>query len=374
MMSSEELPGLYVHIPFCKTKCPYCDFYSIPEAGLVDAFLEALKKEAFLYRGVFSGFDSLYFGGGTPSLLTGERFAALIRTIRSVFMFHDDTEVTVEMNPDDVSEELLDQLRAAGVNRISIGIQSLDDKELLFLKRRHSAEKARQALGLVRQAVFDNFAADLMYGLPEQSEDKWIATIEEVLMFRPSHISCYELTIAPETPFGGMLRAGGIVLPSEDRQRTLFLASSRLLRDSGFTHYEVSNFARNEACRSRHNRKYWRRVPYLGLGPSAHSFHRDERWWNVRSVAEYCRILQGNSAPVGGRELLTAGQAALERLFLGLRSLEGVSLADIKANEAMRCNMERLIADHLVEIRDEMLIPTIEGYLLADRLPLLLSG
>ena len=373
-MNKKEWPGLYVHIPFCKTKCPYCDFYSIIDHAAMDRFVTALKRESVLYGKTFSRFDSLYFGGGTPSLIDEKGLAEIFTALRAQFEFSPDTEITVEMNPDDVTAEKLESYRNLGVNRISLGIQSLNDQELAFLKRRHTAEGAKKALTLIREHGFENVGIDLMNGLPGQTEERWTDTLEEALSFGPAHISCYQLTIGSKTFFGKMLHEGKLKMPSEEKQGKTFLSTSRLLEKRGFIHYEVSNFARGKKYRSRHNLKYWRHIPYLGLGPGAHSFHKNRRWWNVRSVEQYCAALNKNDKPIEGDETLSPDQLELERLFLGFRNLEGIDIKDTFHKPPCENALKRLITSKYVEVRSGKIIPTAKGYLIADRLPLMISG
>jgi putative oxygen-independent coproporphyrinogen III oxidase len=373
-MNNKELPGLYIHIPFCKTKCPYCDFYSIIDHAAMDGFITALKKEAVLYKKAFQQFDSLYFGGGTPSLIDEKELAGIFTTLRAQFTFSPDTEITVEMNPDDVTTEKLECYRKLGVNRISLGVQSLNDKELALLKRRHTAEEAKKALALIHEQGFDNVGIDLMNGLPGQTEKHWLKTLEEALSFGPAHISCYQLTIGSKTLFGKMAHEGKLKMPSEEKQRKIFLSTSRFLQERGFIHYEVSNFSQSEGCRSRHNLKYWRHIPYLGLGPAAHSCHNNRRWWNVRSLEQYCAALnKNNNKPVEGEEKLSPEQLELERLFLGFRNLEGVNIKNTLDKPLCENALKKLIASKHVEVHSGKIIPTVKGYLIADRLPLMIS-
>ena len=195
-------PGLYIHVPFCQTKCPYCDFYSITSPDLISAYLKALEIEASFYKDSFASFDTLYLGGGTPSLLDAEQLTALVNTPRRHFKFTPDTEFTLEANPDDITAEKLRLWRELGINRLSLGVQSFDEAELVFLQRRHTARQTRRAMELIRAAGFDNLGLDLMYGLPGQSPDTWLQTLETALGFTPEHLSCYQLTIAEGTPAG----------------------------------------------------------------------------------------------------------------------------------------------------------------------------
>ncbi len=336
MMNRERPAGLYVHVPFCRAKCPYCDFYSTPALSLVEAWLSAVKKEALFYTGIFPAFDSLYFGGGTPTIVPDNAFKDLIAFLRDHFMFADDSEITVEANPEDLTQEKLAALLACEVNRLSIGAQSFDDEELAILKRRHSARDVEAALERASAAGFDNIGIDLIYLIPGQTEKSWMNSLQRALSFEPTHLSCYQMTFEEGTAFGRMRAEGKIVAAHEEAERRFFLLTSRFLEEHGFIHYEISNFAREEASRSRHNGKYWRHVPYLGLGPSAHSFDGASRWWNVRSVKQYCRALDANAKPIEGSEILTEEQFRLERLFLGLRTRDGISLADATTSAASR--------------------------------------
>lgn len=373
-MNNTESPGLYIHVPFCKTKCPYCDFYSITDPALSARLIRSMKAEALLYRDIFPEFDTLYIGGGTPSFIDAVLLEDLIVFLRSTFQFHPHAEITLEMNPDDVTMGKLHFYRSLGINRVSLGVQSFRNKELRLLRRRHTAEKAKEALIMIDECGFTNAGIDLMYGLPRQTKKDWIDTLEEACSFGPAHLSCYQLTIAAETPFGRMQKEGRLMLPSEGKQRNLFLATAQFLANKGFIHYEVSNFARGVEKRSRHNLKYWRRIPYLGIGPSAHSFFRNERWWNVQSVEKYCTILEKGKKPVEAHENLTDGQMELERIFLGFRNLEGIELEDLPREIIAKESLKKLVANGLVKIENKRIIPTTEGYLVADRLPLMISG
>jgi len=293
--------GLYVHIPFCKTKCPYCDFFSIMSPGQVPAFLAALDAEARLYREQFSSFDTLYLGGGTPSLLEDPHLASLLASLRRHFNFSQDCEITLEANPDDITTGKLTLWRGLGLNRLSLGAQSFDENELRFLGRRHTAGQTTAAIGLIRAAGFTNLGLDLIYGLPGQPPAAWLNTLETALRFNPEHLSCYQLTLAAETPMGREAAQGDLVPLNEEAQREFFLLTTGFLKARGYLHYEVANFARREKYICRHNRKYWTRVPYLGLGPAAHSFNGSQRWWDFSSVEQYCSSLKAGAAPVAGQ-------------------------------------------------------------------------
>jgi oxygen-independent coproporphyrinogen-3 oxidase len=362
-----------VHVPFCQTKCPYCDFYSVTSPHLISAFLSALEQEARLYRGQFSAFDTLYLGGGTPSLLTGAQIAKLTQIVRRHFSFAAETEFTLEANPDDISREKLRLWRDLGVNRLSLGAQSFNEAELAFLQRRHTAAQTRAALSLIRAAGFENLGLDLIYGLPGQTPDAWLRTLEQALACAPEHLSCYQLTLAPGTPLSRRAARGRVALPDEEAQRTLFLLTCEFLEDRGYLQYEVANFARGEEHLCRHNWKYWQRLPYLGLGPAAHSFQGGRRWWNRRSLTGYAAALAAGRAPRAGREALLPEQVRLETLYLGFRTREGVDLEVIQGRSGWDRVLSRLQAAGLLRLRHGRVAATPRGLVLADRLPLLLA-
>ncbi len=373
-MTEFEHPGLYVHVPFCKTKCPYCDFYSVTSLCSIPDWLEAIKREMLLYRDRFSRFDSLYLGGGTPSLLPDHDLADLHQHLLSCFSFSSDTEFTVEVNPDDIHSSKLMALRDLGVNRISLGVQSFDDRELRFLKRRHTADQAVKALDGFKGAAFAKVALDLMYGLPGQTESGWVKTLEQAVSFNPEHISCYQLTVEERTPFG-ILQARGEMKPlDEERGSAFFILTSAFLKEKGYLHYEVSNFARGEKNLCRHNLKYWRRAPYLGLGPSAHSCRAGSRWWNFRDLKEYCRALAQVKPAVAGTETLTQEQALLETMLLGFRTRDGVDPEIFRNRPGTEEVLRHLRQAGLVHIVGGRVVPTVKGFLVADSLPLLFAG
>jgi putative oxygen-independent coproporphyrinogen III oxidase len=367
------LPGLYLHIPFCLTKCHYCDFYSSTDSSPIQDFIAALAQEMRLYRACHPLFDTLYLGGGTPSLLAAEDITEIFRQIHRNFTFTTDAEITLEANPDDVTAAKLRLWRDLGVNRLSLGVQSLNDIELRFLGRRHTAAQSRQAALLAREAGFDNLGIDLIYALPGQTEAGWLATLKEVLVLQPEHLSCYLLTIEADTPLGKQQARGKFSPVPEERQRRFFLRTSEYLAERGYLHYEVSNFAREERYLARHNSKYWLQVPYLGLGPSAHSFNWRWRWWNVRSVQEYCRLIGEGRAPIAGKEYLTQTQQHLETLCLGLRTCKGIALADLIHFPKSEQTLAGLCEAGLLTIEQDRARPTPEGFLVADSLALMLS-
>ncbi len=312
-------PGLYLHIPFCQTKCPYCDFYSITNKSLMPSWLEALEQEINLCQNAaeLSRFDSVYLGGGTPSLLSAKELTGIVTPIQQHFMLTATAEITLEANPDDVTPEKLRLWKEFGVNRLSLGVQSIKRSGARFLGRRHDAAQARHALILAREAGFDNLGVDLMYALPRQTEAGWQATLEGVLAWQPEHLSCYQLTIEANTPLGEKRAQGQLKPVAEEQQRAFFLLTSEFLEARGYLHYEISNFARGKHNISRHNTKYWQHVPYLGLGPAAHSFDGRVDAGITGPWSEYCRVLAEGRAPIAGEELFTERSSTWKRCASG---------------------------------------------------------
>ncbi len=296
--------GLYLHVPFCHRKCPYCGFFSLPSKRMLKPWMKALGAEMRRYGRGFGPFDSLYVGGGTPSSLPAEAMAELVRRLEDCFVFVPGSERTVEANPTDISRAKVCALRRLGFNRVSLGVQSWNDGELRFLGRSHTAKEAQQAFQRLREAGFENLAVDLIYGLPEQGLASWMRTLDRTVALEPEHVSCYQLSFEPRTPLGRLAARGAVTPPQEEHAVELFLAASHFLTSHGYVHYEVSNFAKGPHRRSRHNRKYWTHVPYLGLGPAAHSFDGSTRWWNVRSVRRYVAALGADRSVVEGKESL----------------------------------------------------------------------
>jgi oxygen-independent coproporphyrinogen-3 oxidase len=301
--------GLYVHIPFCLQKCPYCDFYSITDLSCVPAFLKALKKEMSLVHEVSLQFDSLYIGGGTPSVLKTHYIGDIIKTADKYFKILPACELTIEINPGTVQSEDLNNYEKIGINRINIGVQSFRDENLKFLGRIHSVQNAGDTIKRARQAGFNNLGLDLIYCIPGQTKTSWLEDLEKAVAFEPQHLSCYMLTYEQGTPLDRNRQKGCFQPMGGKRAGELFQMTAEFLRTRGYQHYEISNFAISNALRSRHNQKYWSSAPYIGLGPSAHSF-----------------IPPMRRLPVSGKEELTGEQLMIEAVYLGLRKTEGIDL------------------------------------------------
>ncbi len=366
-----KVPGLYIHIPFCISKCGYCDFYSVTPALQIPDFLEALFKEMEMYRDRFEAFDTVYLGGGTPSVLRPEQLETILARLRENFTLLPDSEITFETNPADLDQDYLESIRDIGINRLNIGVQSFDQEILRFLGRRHSRNQAFSAIKWSREVGFTNLGLDLIYGVPGQAISSWLETLRHALTFKPEHLSCYQLTVEPQTPLGARYKKGDIVLPDENLQHEFFVKTAETLKEAGYVHYEVSNFAREGRFASRHNQKYWDHTPYLGLGPSAHSFLGHQRWWNHRSLERYVAAFQSGTSPVEGTEILTIDQLRLEALYLGLRTKKGIHLQDYATRYA--CDLLASKSDMLTKLREEGFLSVENGYLQPTRAGLLMA-
>lgn len=324
-------PGLYIHVPFCLRKCPYCDFYSESDLTRKGPYLAALEREMDLVAADLpdSGeFDTVYFGGGTPSLLAPSEVARVLAAARRRFAFSADVEVTLEVNPGTVTPDKLAGFRQAGVNRLNIGVQSLADETLRFLGRLHTAGQAREILAAARACGFDHIGADLIYGVPGQGEGDVLSDVAGLLACAPEHLSCYMLTLEEGTPLYVRHSNEAFAMPDDAVQGGLFGAVSDALTARGYLHYEVSNFARTARHISRHNTKYWEMVTTVGIGPSAHGFSREGlyRWWNVAHTGSWLEALARGERPLEGGESLGPEELMTEALYLGLRRMEGVDL------------------------------------------------
>ncbi|HBI47477.1 MAG TPA: coproporphyrinogen III oxidase [Smithella sp.] len=373
----KEQAGLYIHIPFCLSKCGYCSFYSIKSINLIPEYIAALKKEIKYYRNIFSSFDTIYIGGGTPSLLSAVQIDDLISTLNKYFDIDRQAEITIEVNPGDVSLEYFQALRKLGINRLNIGVQSFDDKVLKFLGRRYSSKEAITSIEAARASGFDNLGIDLIYGVHGVNIKSWKNTLQKAVSFAPEHISCYQLSLDDRTPLYKKYSLNDWHLPDENTELKLFLTNSEELENAGYIHYEVSNFARLDKFKSRHNQKYWQHAPYLGLGPAAHSFLNNKRWWNKAAVKTYLNKIVQGKMPVEDTETLSAEQLQLEALFLGLRTQAGIDLKLYKTRHGIDLLADKetiidvLIKNKLVELRNGFLYPTRAGMAIADSLALI---
>jgi oxygen-independent coproporphyrinogen-3 oxidase len=288
-------------------------------------------------------FDTIYIGGGTPSLLKPAEIEKIIDNTFALFKITSDPEITVEINPGTITSESMKDFRLSGINRINIGVQSFNDLNLEFLGRIHSAEDGKRAIRLARNAGFENFGIDLIYGIPEQTESSWLSDLKTGVGFDPEHISCYMLSYEQGTPLYNDLIKGRFSPIPESLAASLFISTGVFLKKRGYNRYEISNFARSEETQSLHNKKYWTYAPYIGFGPSAHSFDGTRRSWNVKSVSDYIKIAEAGNSPVEGEEELTEEQQMIEAIFLGLRQKYGIDTGLF--NEKFNVCFEEIFSD-----------------------------
>jgi len=376
---------LYVHIPFCLRKCAYCDFYSVArESKEMDPFLAALCQEIDLRTAETKGpCETVFFGGGTPSLLTPDRLEAILTRLRDRFGILPDAEITLEANPGTVDVERLRAYRALGVTRLSLGIQSFRDSELQLLGRIHDRAAALAAIQATRDAGFDNLSLDLIFATPGQALNAWEETLDTALAFQPEHVSAYSLTVEDGTPLALRIRSGALTPCSADLAAVMYERTIERLTATGYDHYEVSNYAR-PGFPCRHNMVYWTHRDYSGFGPAAHSFRRSDagtrgrRFWNVADLDAYGRRLREGRSPIEGQEELGADEMWRERIFLGLRTgrLDLARLADEFGRNlaAERSEALRMLAEAgLILSRGTSLDLTVRGFLLCDDICLRLT-
>ena len=334
--SSPTPAGLYIHVPFCQAKCPYCDFYSLTDLRLIPAYIDALGVELNLTEFALPPADSIYLGGGTPSVLSPRQIAKLLDRVYACFSVTVDAEVTLEVNPGTATPASLAAYRKAGINRLNIGLQSISDQHLRFLGRIHTSDQGIATYDWAREAGYTNVGLDLIYGIPGQTRLGWEAEMAAIVDLRPDHLSCYALTMEPGTPLAKKVWSGWVPALAEGVAGELFSATVAFLNQHGYRQYEISNFAREAVGdardrRSRHNRKYWTLAPYLGFGPAAHSFVDATRWWNHSALDRYLADLKAGRRPLAGSELLTRDQQIMEFVYLGLRQTDGIDTLEFAA-------------------------------------------
>jgi oxygen-independent coproporphyrinogen-3 oxidase len=385
--------GLYIHVPFCQTKCPYCDFNTYQGIeGLMEPYLDALTTELARWGAALSRprVNTIFFGGGTPSYLAQGAIGRILASAQGAFALSPGAEITVEANPGDLSEAACRTLLAQGVNRLSIGVQSLDDGLLQMLGRRHNAAQAVLACQEARRAGFANVNLDLMYGLPHQTMPQWRETLERLLALGPAHISAYCLTLEEGTPLHRWVAQGKLPEPDPDLAADMYHYAEDALEDAGYQHYEISNWCL-PGFPAQHNLIYWRNLPYLGVGPGAHSRLGEFRFWEVDSPRDYIRRVRqwagscplpwpglteavlGGILPVGGHEHISPRLAAAETMFLGLRLMEGLDLpeaslqAGLDLADRYRREIGELREQGLLELAGSRLRLTKRAYLIANQ-------
>ncbi|MCQ2317964.1 MAG: radical SAM family heme chaperone HemW [Bacteroidales bacterium] len=371
------MAGIYIHIPFCKSKCAYCNFFSVVNGKQRADFLDALKKEAVIRKSYINEeVETVYFGGGTPSILKPDEMQSVLDVLYKNFNISGDAEITLEANPDTVSKELLKDFNTIGINRLSVGIQSFHDDDLQYLSRKHDSKHALQVLDWANETGFQEVTMDLIYGIPTLTEEKWAANLDIFFSKGINHLSAYALTIEPKTALGQRISRGVAAPVDEDAMIRHYEMLVERAENEGFEHYEISNFAK-PGHHSRHNRSYWIGVKYLGLGPSAHSFDGASRQWNTASVTEYCKLINEfpNSLKMNWfeKEVLTSDDRYNEYVMTSLRTRWGCDAGVISRNfgEKYRIYFEKNIVPYL---RDGRLVRKGSCYALTENGMLFADG
>ena len=371
------MAGIYIHVPFCTKRCYYCDFYSSVNTRLTDEYVHALLQEIEGKQHFFSNYSkeeqiirTIYFGGGTPSLLSLESIKSILQKLANQVTISEKLEMTFEVNPDDLSLEYLMGLKTLGINRLSIGIQSFDDGFLKMMNRRHNSKQAESSIEMALKVGIDNISIDLIYALPGLSNDLWKDTLEKAFSFPVKHISAYHLGIEKGTVFGNWLKKGKIKETDEEISLEQFKMLNETAINFGFEHYEISNLAL-PGFRSKHNGAYWNNVPYLGLGPAAHSFNGTHRFWNVSSINKY---VETTSASFGESEMLTTENQLHEYIMTRLRTTQGIDLRFIQQQFGIeeRLKIENYLKKYVnashFEILGDYLRLSLKGWFTSDRI------
>ena len=367
--------GIYIHIPFCRSRCSYCDFATgLYQSDLaeryVGAVVQEIKSSTLANRSI--RVDTIYFGGGTPSLLLPPQVSQLLDVVHSRFEVHTETEVTMEMNPGTISAETLNGFRKLGINRASFGVQTFDDHELARLGRSHNADDARRTFSQLRDAGFENVSFDLIAGLPGQTLTQWKKNVEEALGLRPEHLSFYLLEVHAGTPLADHIRRGLQPKPDEDLAAVMYRWMLERAEEAGYEHYEISNLCL-PGLASRHNTKYWIGDPYFGFGCSAHSYDgHGRRWENQRDMNQYVQAIESGESPIVNEELLNESDMRSEAVYLGLRMMRGVNTKRFRDSfgidlvETYQTDLSRFVDAGLVELNGDTLKLTRAGALMSN--------
>ena len=366
--------ALYLHIPYCLHKCGYCDFNSHPEnreesTHYVEALLQELKNYSATLKN--SSVPTIFVGGGTPTILPPSQLKKILDTVRQSFDLTADCEITIEANPATIKQETFQEIRAAGYNRISIGVQSFDEKELLLLERVHSVEEIHSTVQRARSAKFENLSMDLMFGLPDQTVEKWQSHLNQAIAKNPDHLSTYNLTIEPATAFFKLHAKGKICLPDEDIQLEMYETTIQILEQAGYPQYEISNFSK-PGRESQHNINYWNNGEYLGVGAGASSYLSGERFKNINLPSQYIREINNKGIAVDSRERLEPLEAMGETLMLGLRLLKGISIDvfenrfQVSFEKVYGKVVESLLHQKLITFNQKRIALSRKGLFLAD--------
>ncbi|MEO1254372.1 MAG: radical SAM family heme chaperone HemW [Bacteroidota bacterium] len=369
------MAGIYIHVPFCRQACHYCDFHFSTNLQLLNEMVEAINKELSSRSSYLKDeVQTIYFGGGTPSLLSADLIQSILDKMFDLFDISNEVEITLEANPEDLSESYAKNIKNVGINRLSIGVQTFDDDRLKWMNRAHSSGQSKIAIQHARNAGFDNISLDLIYAIPGHDRGVWNEELEKICSMNPEHISLYGLTIEEKTVFGKWAKENKLDQVSEGNAADQYLHAIEYLKKAGYNQYEVSNFGKN-GYHSRHNSAYWRGIPYLGIGPGAHSFNGLSRRFNMRNNAKYIRAIENDSLYYE-EELLSATQLVNEKILTQLRTTQGLNLSEI--DEGLDVIFEEMHAELLKSLQNHGLIMrsngflrlTSKGFLIADDLAL----
>ena len=365
------MAGIYIHIPFCKQACHYCDFHFSTSLKYKDLMIQSIKKELTLRQSELSNetIETIYFGGGTPSLLSDKELQGIIDHVTTQYSVSPNPEISLEANPDDLDRAYLQALSNTTINRLSIGIQSFIEQDLEFMNRAHSASEAKSCLESAK-LFFDNITIDLIYGIPGLSDRLWRENLDQAFQFDIKHISSYALTVEPKTALASFIANGSSPNVDEEQSRNQFEILVDTTESQGFVHYEISNFGK-KGYFSKHNTSYWKGVPYLGIGPSAHSFNGQKRSWNIANNVKYLKSLEANVLAMEVEQLSKKDQLN-ERIMTGLRTIWGISLDKIEEefDPSFKTHIiqesRKFVNEGLLEINDNQLKTTQKGKFLAD--------
>ncbi len=368
------MSGIYIHIPFCKQACHYCNFHFSTSLKYRDEMIESLLKEIKLRQNylIDKNLQSIYFGGGTPSLLSATEISTILEEIAKYFHFDTSTEITLEANPDDMSIKYLHTIKEAGINRLSVGVQSFDQDDLAYMNRAHNSLEATAALDAAKESGFTDFSIDLIYGAHTTTNEVWLANIEKAISYNPTHISSYCMTIEDGTAFGSWSKSGKLTPIDEEKANMQYGILQSVLKDNRYIHYEISNFAKEDHF-AKHNSNYWKGKHYLGIGPAAHSFNTVSRSWNIANNAKYIASINQAILPLE-TELLTKNEQFNEYVMTGIRTIWGVDLEEIQRYfgiaylEHIKKSLESTWYKGKLNINDHKITLTTQGKNFADQI------
>lgn len=365
---SNDSAGIYIHIPFCRKACHYCDFHFSTNTTYQDEMVDAICLELKLRSKelAHTKIETIYFGGGTPSVLTINQLQSILQTLRDNYSIHPQVEITLEANPDDLSADYIELLYKSGINRLSIGIQSFDESELKWMNRSHTVEQSYIALDVLEDLHFIDYSIDLIFGSPLCTDEVWSKNIEEISRYRSPHLSCYNLTVEPNTVLHHSIKSGQVIPLEDDMHAALYQLTHDTLTSLGYEHYEISNYARPGSY-SRHNTGYWMGNHYLGIGPGAHSYNGTERSWNVSNNALYLQSLKLHTLP-SEVETLTDTDKYNESIMVGLRTMWGVERKRLQLTHGQEQYVEAMISQKLVVVTPERLVLSERGRFQSDRI------